>query len=531
MRERDADCSPLRRARLPRYFPATVSFLTLKQHCLLVRWWMILLVGLARLQGEAPPLEGFYPAGGQRGTTNIVTALGKFGAWPLKVWSSGAGLTFGAQTNKGRFTVAISPEAASGPRLVRLYNDDGASEPRIFVVGEEHEITETEPNNHFAKPQRPGQLPVVVNGRLDKSGDVDSFAIDLDAGQWLDARVDCYTLMSKADAVLRLVTTNGQQLAWNHDFITLDPRLISQAPAKQTVVLQIFGFDYPPGSDIRLTGGDAVVYRLHMADSKNSPLSCGSSTEREPNDVTEAAPELKLPAVVLGAIGTAGDEDRFRFAATKDEFIEARVEADSFGSPLDAWLKIEDAAGNSLVRNDDAEGSRDPRLEWKVSTNGSFVVALGSVTHRGGKDFCYRLTVQNAVPDYRATLASGSLTLTRGSTNELKLELKRLRGFTNELAPRFRDLPPGVTSLTTNLPPKDGTLSIQLCAATNAAAFQGAVQLSLVDRKTQSVRPVAAELTTRGETGFNHLLVETLDEFWLTVREKPMPDSKPAPRK
>jgi hypothetical protein len=139
--------------------------------------------------------------------------------------------------------------------------------------------------------------------------------------------------------------------------------------------------------------------------------------------------------------------------------------------------------------------------------------------------------VQNAVPDYRATLASGSLTLTRGSTNELKLELKRLRGFTNELAPRFRDLPPGVTSLTTNLPPKDGTLSIQLCAATNAAAFQGAVQLSLVDRKTQSVRPVAAELTTRGETGFNHLLVETLDEFWLTVREKPMPDSKPAPRK
>ena len=71
-------------------------------------------------------------------------------------------------------------------------------------------------------------------------------------------------------------------------------------------------------------------------------------------------------------------------------------------------MTIEDSAGNQLARNDDAEGSRDPRLEWKAPTNGNFMVAVGSVTHRGGEEYCYRLLVQPTQPDYHATLASGS---------------------------------------------------------------------------------------------------------------------------
>jgi len=477
-----------------------------------------------------PALDAFYPAGGALGTTNVVTAIGKFESWPPKVWVNDAALTFTAETNKGKFSVAIASDAVPGPRLVRLYNDEGASEPRAFVIGEGRELTEAEPNNHFIKPQSINKLPATINGRLDKSGDVDSFAIGVRAGQWLDARVDCYTLMSKVDAVLRLVSTNGQQLAWNHDFVTLDPRLVWRAPTDQTVVLQIFGFAYPPGSDIRLTGGDDAVYRLHIAMTNNLPAVCDFATEREPNNGVEDAQDIEAPALVHGAIAVADDEDRFQFSAKKNEFIEVRVEAASFGSPLDAWLKIEDSAGNQLARNDDAEGSRDPRLEWKVPTDGTFVAAIGSVTHRGGEDFCYRLAVQRVEPDYRATLSASSLVLTGGATNELKLELKRLRGFTNELMPIFQNLPDGVTVLTTNLPQKDGTASIRISVATNAPNFQGPVQLALTDSKTKRQRTVRAELTTRGETGFNHLLVEETDPFWLTVRQKPASDQK-APTK
>lgn len=479
----------------------------------------------------APAFDGFVPAGGARGTSNLVAATGKSEVWPPKVWVDGPGLAFTAGTNKGTFSVSIAPDAKPGPRLVRLYNEEGASDPHIFVIGNGRELAEVEPNNHPAKAQPVGGLPVTINGRLDKNGDVDSFAIDVRSGQWLDARVDSHTLMSKVDAVLRLVSTNGQQLAWNHDFITLDPRLMWRAPEEGRVILQIFGFAYPPDSGITLTGGESAVYRLHVAVTGSKPEICGSPTETEPNNIAGTAEPIDLPAIVHGTIGTGEDHDRFLFTLKKDEFIEARVDAASFGSPLDAWLKVEDSAGKALAQSDDVDGSLDPRLEWKAPTNGNFMIAVGSVTHRGGQDFCYRLSIQRAKPDFSATLGAGALELTSGATNELKLDLKRLRGFTHELVVAFRDLPPGVMALTNGLPPKDGAVSIPLAASVDAPRFQGSVGLFLMDAATQSERAVPFELTTRGETGYHHLLIETADRFWLTVRPKSVAEPKPAAKK
>ena len=113
---------------------------------------------------------------------------------------------------------------------------------------------------------------MTINGRLEKGGDVDSFAVRVKAGQWLDARVDSYTIMSKLDGVLRLVTTNGQQLAWNHDFATLDPRLIWRAESNIDAVVQVYGFPHPATSDVKLYGGDSAFYRLHVAAHDRNPL-------------------------------------------------------------------------------------------------------------------------------------------------------------------------------------------------------------------------------------------------------------------
>ncbi len=475
---------------------------------------------------ETPTLDGFYPAGGERGTTNSVTAAGKFGSWPPHVWISSPGLTFTAETNKGKFSVTIAVNAPPGPRLIRLYNEDGASDPRFFVVGTGRESTETEPNNHFAKAQPIPELPATINGRLDKNGDVDSFAIHLRAGEWLDASVDSYTLMSKVDAVLRLVTTNGQQLTWNHDFITLDPRLGWRASEEGTVVLQTFGFAYPPGSDIGFTGGEAIAYRLHLA-LTNAAGGCESAGGTNANRNGQIPGPVTLPAAIRGTISNGTQEDRFRFTAEKNEFIEASADAASFGSPLDAWLKIEDTDGNQLARNDDADGSRDPSLEWKVPTNGTFVLALGSVTHRGGKEFCYRLNVKQAEPDFRASLSANSLVLASAATNDLKIEFKRLRGFTNELAISVRDLPSGVAFIPTNLPAKEGSASLRLIAEREAPPFQGPIRIVVTNAATKQDRIAPFDLVTRGETGFAHLLVETDDHFWLTVRPKAKNTEKP----
>jgi hypothetical protein len=482
-----------------------------------------LLFFLAHPVHAGPPvLEGLFPAGAQRGTSTLVHAIGKFDTWPPNIWVSTPGVAFVAQTNKGRFSVAITSEAAPGPCLVRFYNADGASEPRIFVVDSGPVIADEEPNNHFAKPQTLRKLPCTIDGRLDKNGDVDSFSIEMESGQWLETEVDAYVLMSKVDVALRLVTTNGVQLAWNHDFITLDPRLTWQAASNQTVVLQVFGFAYPPGSDIRLAGGETAIYRLHLRALQSPPDGCGRLGRDGENGETS---DSQLPLSIRGQISSASEEDRFKFEASKGDSIEARVEAAAIGSPLDAWLKIEDAAGNELARNDDEEGSRDPRLEWRAATNGTFFIVIGSATHRGGEEFCYRLSVQRAKPDFHASLSASSLSLTTGATNELKIDVKRLRGHTNELIARVRGLPPCVTAAVTKLPQKDGAGVIRFESREGACEFQGPVHVLIAEAATGEERVIPFKLTTRGEAPYTRLFVESCDELWLTVGAKP-PEAK-----
>src|SRR5688572_17826304 len=97
------------------------------------------------IQAAAPVVEYLYPAGGQRGTTIAVTAGGKFEPWPVKAWTPSAELKFEAGEKSGTFNVQIGQSVELGPHLVRLYNAEGASALRVFMVGEQKEIAETEP--------------------------------------------------------------------------------------------------------------------------------------------------------------------------------------------------------------------------------------------------------------------------------------------------------------------------------------------------------------------------------------------------
>src|SRR2546430_12917867 len=46
---------------------------------------------------------------------------------------------------------------------------------------------------------------------------------------------------------------------------TPDPLLAWTAQSAGTYVLQVFGFAYPAVSDVKFTGGNACVYRLHVS--------------------------------------------------------------------------------------------------------------------------------------------------------------------------------------------------------------------------------------------------------------------------
>src|SRR6266487_2808287 len=205
-----------------------------------------------------PTLDHLFPVAVQAGTTNSVTAIGKFDPWPAKVWMDAPGVVFKPETNSGNFTVEVAADAPVGPHLIRMFNEQGASALRFLIVTRDPQLAEREPNDDFSNPQSIERFPASLNGRLEKSGDVDSFAVPLEAGQTLIASVEAFTLASLVDAP-------GVQVAWNHDGRTLDPFLAWTAKSAGTYVLQVFGFAYPAESAVKFTGSDKCVYRLQLS--------------------------------------------------------------------------------------------------------------------------------------------------------------------------------------------------------------------------------------------------------------------------
>jgi hypothetical protein len=526
----------------------------------------------------APTLDHLFPVAVQAGTTGTVTAIGKFDPWPPQVWVDAPGIVFKPGTNRGKFSVEIAADAPVGPHLVRAFNDQGASGLRFLFVTGETQLAEQEPNDDFKQPQAIEALPVSLNGRLDKSGDVDSFAVELAAGQQLVASVDAFTLASPVDAVLRVVDARGAQVAFNHDGSTLDPFLAWTATSAGSYVVQVFGFAYPAESAVKFTGNDKCVFRLHLSrgptlrhtlplgvqrgaqtplritgwnvgqvetvrfDGSRLPVDATHATLRPPGfdnalslpvgdgpDRIESAPgaaaletdQMDVPSAITGCIGKPDEEDRFRFAAKKDEKLLIEIQSACLGFPLDAWLKVESSEGKELARSDDSAGS-DPKLEWSAPTDGTFTAIVGNVLHRGGADHLYRLSVRRAAPSLQVNASETAFSIAPGRTNELKVAIKRLHGFEAKLTLSAKNLPDGLTQEPAEVPEKGGEVSLKLVASAEAKPFSGPIQIVATETQSGKEHRATTSLTSSSENngvpgGFTKLAIESTDQLWLTV--------------
>src|SRR2546430_2072898 len=95
----------------------------------------LLLTWCTLAPARPPTLDSLFPPGGQRGQSVTVTAAGGFSQWPVKVWTEGPGLEVRALPEKGKLAIAVAPDAPVGVHWVRLFDDEGATAPRPFLVG------------------------------------------------------------------------------------------------------------------------------------------------------------------------------------------------------------------------------------------------------------------------------------------------------------------------------------------------------------------------------------------------------------
>ena len=517
----------------------------------------------------SPVLTHVHPAAVARGEVTEVRLVGTFDPWPCRVWVDGPGVEFVAGEAAGVFTVRTAADALVGPRLMRAFNAEGASIPISLVVADAPQILEVEPNTDFRHPQVLPSSTVTINGRHEKSDDVDSFAVELVAGQSLVAWVEAYVLAAGFDSMLRVVDAAGVTMAFNHDAKTLDPFLVFTAPRDGRYVIQTMGHAYPASTDVRFAGGETCIYRLHVSTGpvvRNTwPLGVtagaaatvdleGWNLTTSRLDVSAGLPPgvpaivsdvpeyvetpeagvMTLPFGVSGRIEIPGGHDRYEFTAVKDSVLEMSVTARRHGSEMDPWLKIRDADGRELAANDDDGGSLEPRLVWTVPADGRYAVEVGDLTQRAGADFFYRLQVMSVRPVMTAVAASHAVTVVPGKSADFKVVVSRRPGFTAALKVVALGLPVGVTAAEVDVPEAGGEVTLVLAAGNDAAA--ASMPIRLVVREVDGGRElgVSYSMATVSENngvpqGYQQLLIGSTDQLWLTVTPPPPPAPVEAP--
>lgn len=540
---------------------------------------VIVLSLLTGIASAAPPaLETLFPCGAKAGTTTAVTATGSNleKAHP-SVWTSHPGIVFKPADRPKMFTVTLAPEVPPGPHLVRFFNAEGASVPHVFVAGKLDELADTEPNNDHLAPQRIAKLPATINGRFEKGGDADTFAVELEAGRTFTAELQGYALGSQMDPVTKLMDARGVEVGLSHDTHNLDPLLRFEVKKSGTYLVQLMSFVHPPAADVGLKGSASHIYRLTLTDhpfarfatpaavqrGQSATVQVGTEAvevnatastagekriavpsalgetalaalvtppvtqEKEPNNDTKSAQKLTAPFAVSGVISPTADEDRVAFSAKKGDAMTFRVHAALLHSPLDATLRIEDVSGKGLQQADDAEAANpDPVLAWKAPADGEYVVIVSDLFQRGGPEFCYALEAAPARPVVSAVLAEHSLKLDAGKSAELKLTAKITGTLQGKLTARVTGLPPGVTAKDTDIPAKGGEVKIPLSAAPEAAAAGALLEVLLTTVAPDEPMSFKALYDLRGVEPRGDRLINDDPRVWLTVTPSPV---KPPP--
>ena len=139
-----------------------------------------------------PSVDHVYPLGGRRGSTaKFELSGGNVSAAPAEI---------------------ALPVDAPSRFVTTIGASDAVSNPFTLAVDDLPELLEQEPND-AAAPTNLVQVPAILNGRIDKPGDVDAWAFRAAKDQTLEFDLLAARLGSPLDSVLVLLDASGKELA------------------------------------------------------------------------------------------------------------------------------------------------------------------------------------------------------------------------------------------------------------------------------------------------------------------------------
>jgi hypothetical protein len=187
---------------------------------------------------DGPYVDRAYPLGGRRGSK-------------VRLELTGQGLP------RGPVEIAL-PVDGPADFLHRLPVAGQFTNEFLLDLDDLPEHLEAEPNDDPAKV-KPVSLPAMLNGRIDRSGDVDCWAVALRKGEGYEVELRAAQLGSPLDGVLTVLDGSGKELARTDTPAPgrLDPALSFKAPAEGTYVVRV-------QDRFASRGGPQFAYRLRV---------------------------------------------------------------------------------------------------------------------------------------------------------------------------------------------------------------------------------------------------------------------------
>jgi hypothetical protein len=201
---------------------------------------------------EQPFITRMFPLGGPSGVRTVASIAG----WNLP---------------RTRLVLNTGPDGEA-IRHTAFHQAKQLSNTVLYAVDTLPECNEVESNDTINSAEQIN-LPRIINGCVEKPGDVDVFGFQGRAGERIAAEVYARRLNSPLDSLLRLTDASGHVLAWNDDHVIVDHYLYenmaglltNHADSYLMAELPKDGEYFVHLSDSEHHGGPAYGYRLRIS--------------------------------------------------------------------------------------------------------------------------------------------------------------------------------------------------------------------------------------------------------------------------
>jgi hypothetical protein len=449
--------------------------------------------------GELPYLETIFPLGGRHGTENTITV-------------TGANLDTVASIQ-----VSIGAETPTGDQSLRVQTPSGlATNPHPFAIGNWAELVEIEPNNTTGNANAV-TTPITLNGKIDKSGDVDWFSFEIEEPQLLVFEVETLKLSSKLDALLTLYGPGkpmgtAEDMAWSDDkeqVLMVNDDAVSGADARIDWNFEEAGKYSVAIRDLNNQGGETYPYRLNIR-----PL----EPDCQLSIVVVALDIRKLPSSMDNPRVSRGSSVTLQVDVTRlDEFKgPIRLHCPALPKTFDVSPTIVGAAQNRALLT--------ITTPWDAPL-GLMPLSIVGVCSVGGRQIervatpsPILLTVMEA-PEFTLTLAEIGLSAVHNKTVDLHITANRRDDFVGPIELSVSGLPNRVSALPDPVSAKPVTIAegeTEAMVLVKAGTFERREEFSVLPTPGTSYISVTGTATVNGES-----VKQSTPAIPLTIAEAP----------